>query len=167
MRTTRHEKGKARRPLSPRAAGTYPVAAHIPTIPVSLVIPETELVVRATRSGGAGGQHVNTSSTRVEVSWRPASSAALSTAQKERVVSRLASRLDSEGWIRIVSSETRSQVQNRERAVARLHEVVRKALVVPKVRRATRPTRASKEARLDEKKAASRRKAERRRRDWD
>ncbi len=134
---------------------------------MSLVIPEAELVIRASRSGGAGGQHVNTSSTRVEVSWQPASSAALSAAQKERVVARLASRLDGEGWIRVVSSETRSQVQNRERAVARLHEVVRKALVVPKVRRATKPTRASKEARLDQKKAASRRKADRRRRDWD
>lgn len=136
-------------------------------LPVSFTIPDDELEFKASRSGGAGGQHVNTSSTRIEVSWCPARSRALSETQLARVTTALASRLDSEGWLRIVSSETRSQVQNRERAVARLHELVRRALVVPKARRATKPTRASRQARLDEKKAAGRRKAERRKRDWD
>ena len=134
---------------------------------MSLVIPDDELVFKATRSGGAGGQHVNTSSTRIEVSWCPGESRALSDAQRTRVATALATRLDSEGWLRIVSSETRSQVQNRERAVARLHDLVRKALVVPRVRRATKPTRASKQARLDQKKALGRRKADRRKRDWE
>lgn len=136
-------------------------------MPRHLVIPDDELELRATRSGGAGGQHVNTSSTRVEVLWRPATSRVLSDVEKERVALALAGRLDSDGWLRVVSSETRSQVQNRIRGITRLHEVVAKALVVPRKRKATRPSRAAKQARLDDKKAAARRKADRRQRDWE
>ncbi|MBL8958427.1 MAG: aminoacyl-tRNA hydrolase [Gemmatimonadetes bacterium] len=144
-----------------------PAPCPLSSCPVSFSIPDDELVFKATRSGGAGGQHVNTSSTRIEVSWCPGQSRVLSEAQRQRVATALATRLDSEGWLRIVSSETRSQVQNRERAVARLHELMRRALVVPKARRATKPSRAAKQARLDDKRASAKRKAERRRRDWD
>lgn len=130
-------------------------------------IPDDELIVRATKSGGAGGQHVNTSSTRIEVLWSPGASRVLTDEEKTRVLTRLATRLDGAGFVRIVATETRSQLQNRERAERRLGDLVRQALVVPRKRRATKPSRASKEARLDEKRAASRRKAERRRKDWD
>lgn len=128
----------------------------------TVTIPRSELVVRATRSGGPGGQHVNTSSTRVELSWNVAQSAVLSDAQKERLRTALASRLDVAGTLRVVASDTRSQRQNRALAEARLATLVRRALVVPRVRRATKPTRASVERRLTEKKQASAKKRDRR-----
>jgi ribosome-associated protein len=117
-----------------------------------IVIPHGELVVRASRAGGPGGQHVNTSSTRIEVVWTPATSRALDDEQRARVIARLATRLDGAGAIRVVSAETRSQAQNRERAEERLAGIVRAALVVPKVRRPTKPSNASKERRIATKK---------------
>lgn len=126
-----------------------------------LAIPRAELEVRASRAGGPGGQHVNTSSTRVEVRWNVRDSAALSDDQRARLLERLASRLDGEGWLRVVASDSRSQRQNRDRAEERLAELVRQALVVPKRRRPTKPTRASKLARLDAKKQKSEKKRNR------
>jgi len=117
----------------------------------SVRIPRTELDVRATRSGGPGGQHVNTSSTRIELRWQPATSAALSEVQRERLLLNLAGKLDGEGWIRFTASEHRSQLQNRDAAEARLVAMVKGALVVPKVRRATKPTYTSKVKRLASK----------------
>jgi ribosome-associated protein len=131
----------------------------------ALAIPRDELTVRATRSGGAGGQHVNTSSTRIELLWNPTTSRALDDAQRARLLEQLAARLDTEGNVRVVSSETRSQLQNRERAELRLVELVRRALVVPKRRRPTKPSRAAKEKRLDEKRKQGEKKRERRRLD--
>ncbi len=124
-----------------------------------LSIPRDELTVRASRAGGAGGQHVNTLSTRIEVVWGVASSRALDEAQRSRLLAKLASRLDADGRVRVVSSARRSQRQNLEAAEDRLAELVRRALAVPKRRVATRPTRGSVERRLDEK----RRRAERKR----
>ncbi len=115
-------------------------------------IPRSELQVRATRAGGAGGQHVNTSSTRIELVWSIANSTAVSDEQRARLMSKLGSRLDATGALRIVASDRRSQQQNRAAAEERLAEVVRKALVVPKKRRPTKPTKASKERRISEKK---------------
>jgi ribosome-associated protein len=120
-----------------------------------VAIPRAELEYRASRAGGAGGQHVNTSSTRVEVRWNVKWSAVLDDEARNRVATRLASRIDREGWIRVVSSARRSQQQNREAAEARLTELVRAALVVQKRRRPTKPTRASKEARIAHKKKRS------------
>lgn len=114
-------------------------------------IPRTELDVRATRSGGPGGQHVNTSSTKIELRWQPGMSVALSELQRARVLTALATKLDGEGWVRLTASEHRSQLQNREAAEARLVAMVKGALVVPKVRRATKPTHASKTKRLETK----------------
>lgn len=118
----------------------------------TLAIPRAELVYRASRAGGAGGQHVNTSSTRIELLWNVRDTAALDEAQRMRVAARLASRLDGAGWLRVVSSARRSQGQNREAAEERLLALIRAALVVPKRRKATKPTRGAKEARLAEKK---------------
>lgn len=114
-------------------------------------IPRTELDIRATRSGGPGGQHVNTSSTKIELRWQPGASVALNDAQRERLLGALATKLDGDGWIRVTASEYRSQLQNRDAAEARLVAMVKSALVVPKLRRATKPTRASKTKRLDTK----------------
>jgi ribosome-associated protein len=114
-------------------------------------IPRIELDVRATRSSGPGGQHVNTSSTKIELRWQPASSVALNEVQRERLLAALASKLDGDGWIRLTASEHRSQLKNREAAEARLVMMVKGALVVPKVRRATKPTHTSKVKRLESK----------------
>jgi len=129
----------------------------------SVRIPRTELDVRATRSGGPGGQHVNTSSTRIELRWQPATSAALSEVQRERLLLNLAGKLDGEGWIRLTASEHRSQLQNRDAAETRLVAMVKGALVVPKVRRATKPTYTSKVKRLASKSQRSEVKANRQR----
>jgi ribosome-associated protein len=125
-------------------------------------IPRSELVFRASRSGGPGGQHVNTSSTRVEVQWNVHESRALGDADRARLLERLGSRIDTAGALRVVASEHRSQRQNREAAEERLAELVRRALVIPKARRATKPTRASKEKRLDAKRRNSSKKRDRR-----
>lgn len=128
----------------------------------TVAIPRAELVVRATRAGGPGGQHVNTSSTRVEVVWNVRESAALSETQRARLMQALSARLDGEGAIRVVASDTRSQRQNRDLAEQRLADVVRRALVIPRKRKATKPTRASVERRLEGKKRSGTQKRERR-----
>ena len=129
-----------------------------------LVIPRSELEFRTSRSSGAGGQHVNKTSSRVEISWNIASSKALSDEQRERLITKLASRVSEEGAIRVVASDTRSQLRNRETAERRLGETIARALVVPKKRRPTRRPRAANEARLTEKKKHSDKKRERQRR---
>lgn len=127
-----------------------------------VIIPRSELVFRATRAGGPGGQHVNTSSTRIELLWDVAASSALEPEARDRVAARLASRMNADGHLRVVASENRSQLRNREAAEQRLAELVRAALVVPKARRKTRPTRAAKAKRLDQKKRQSKKKQDRR-----
>lgn len=127
-----------------------------------VAIPRAELEVRASRAGGPGGQHVNTSSTRIEVLWNAKTSAVLTDAERTRVLSALASRLDSEGALRVVASDTRSQTQNRTLAEERLAAMVARALVVPRVRRKTTPTRSSVERRLDAKRRSGTKKRDRR-----
>ena len=127
-----------------------------------LSIPRDEIEVQATRSGGPGGQHVNTSSTRVEVRWNVDTTRCLSAGEKARARAKLGARVDSNGAIRVTSSESRSQRRNRELAEGRLAELVRKALVVPRPRRATRPHAGAVEARLREKRERSERKNARR-----
>jgi ribosome-associated protein len=125
-------------------------------------IPRSELVVRATRSGGPGGQHVNTSSTRIEIVWSVSLTRALNDEERARVAARLGPRISEEGTVRVVASDSRSQRQNRERAEARLADLVRRALAVPKARKRTRTPRKAVEARLEAKKRQRERKRERR-----
>jgi ribosome-associated protein len=138
-----------------------PAMAFLDVSP-DLRVPLAELEFRASRSGGPGGQHVNTSSTRVEVTWDVAGSPALSEEQRQRLLVRLASRLDGTGRLRLVSSGTRSQLRNREDVTERLREVVAQALVVPKARKRTRTPRAAKAARLESKRRRSATKRDRR-----
>ena len=130
-------------------------------------IPRDELSIRASRSGGAGGQHVNTSSTRIELLWNIAATRALPDAIRDGVLNRLRKRTNAEGIIRIVSSEHRSQLRNREAAEERLARLVRAALTVPRARRKTAPTRASKEKRLESKKRRAEIKKRRAREDFE
>ncbi len=128
----------------------------------SFEIPREELVARATRSSGAGGQHVNKTSSRIQLSWNVATSAALDDLQRDRLLHKLSPRLTADGTLTVTVSDTRSQHRNREIAEERLEEVVRAALVVPKKRKPTKPTRAAKEKRLDSKKLHSKKKQNRR-----
>lgn len=117
-----------------------------PGLPAGLVIPDTELVERFSRSPGPGGQSVNTTDSRVELVWDPAASAVLTDAQRTRLVAR------SGGPISVVAHEHRSQHRNRVAARERLAGRVRELLAPPPpTRRATKPTRGSRERRLDAK----------------
>lgn len=120
-----------------------------------LWVPRAELEFRASRSGGPGGQHVNTSSTRVELTWSVAGSPSLTAEQRARILEKLANRIDGEGVLHLAASEHRSQHQNREAAVERFRELLREALHVPKPRKKTRPSRASREQRLQSKRRRS------------
>jgi ribosome-associated protein len=131
----------------------------------TLRIPLAELVYRASRSSGPGGQHVNTSSTRIEVVWDIGASSAVTEDQRARLLVRLASRLDSTGRIRLTSGETRSQLRNRETVTKRLRDLVARALVAPKRRKPTRVPAAAKAARLEAKRRRSDLKRTRRRPD--
>ena len=128
----------------------------------NLAIPRHELTFRATRAGGPGGQHVNTSSTRVEVLWNLERSRTISEDQRDLLRDKLSARLDAEGNVRVVGSAFRSQARNREDAETRLAALVRRALVVPKARRKTRPHRAAVENRLKSKRLVSEKKQRRR-----
>ena len=132
-------------------------------VDASLTIPGDELVIRASRSGGPGGQHVNTTSSRIELRWDVRASRAPDDAQRSRLLERLESRLTADGVLVIHASEHRSQLRNREAAMARLRTLVAEALVEREERRATRPSRAARRRRLDEKRVRSRTKDLRRR----
>jgi ribosome-associated protein len=117
-----------------------------------LTIPAAELAWRFSRSSGPGGQGVNTTDSRVELSWDLAGSPLLPPALRERALSRLESRLVN-GVLTITASEHRSQLRNREAAAARLASLVASAVAPPpRSRRATRPTKGSVERRIAEKK---------------
>jgi ribosome-associated protein len=117
-----------------------------------LSVPETELTFRATRSVGPGGQHVNTTATRVELTWDVSASPSLTDAQRARILKRLENRIDSRGVLRIVEGGSRSQHQNREAVRDRLVALLAAALKRRRPRKKTRPPRAAKEKRLREKK---------------
>ena len=125
-------------------------------------IPASELEVSAITGSGPGGQHVNRSATRIVLRWNVQRSTALTDDQRSRLVAKLAARIDNDGWIRIVSGEFRSQLQNRRAAFERLATLLSRALVVQKTRRPTKPTKASVERRLTEKKQRAEKKRMRR-----
>jgi ribosome-associated protein len=120
-----------------------------------LAIPRAELSWRFSRSGGPGGQGVNTADSRVELSWDLAASSALPPPLKDRALSRLAGRLV-DGVITIAASEFRAQLRNRHAAEARLVALVADAVAPPpRRRRPTKPSRGAVERRLDAKRRRS------------
>jgi ribosome-associated protein len=133
------------------------------TIRPGLVIPDAELTWRFSRSSGPGGQGVNTSDSRAELSFDVARSAALPERLRARALERLAGRLV-DGVLTVAASEHRAQLRNREAAAARLAALLADAVAPPPPpRRATKPSRAARERRLAEKKRRGRLKQLRRR----
>jgi ribosome-associated protein len=120
-----------------------------------LVIPEAELEVRRTRSGGPGGQNVNKVSTRVELRFDIASSSVLDDEQKHRLRTLLRGRTSQLGVLRVVSQRHRTQPRNEMEARRRLAELVAAALEVPKARRPTRPSRTARARRVETKRRRS------------
>ncbi|HEY0388735.1 MAG TPA: alternative ribosome rescue aminoacyl-tRNA hydrolase ArfB [Gaiellales bacterium] len=116
----------------------------------------SELEYRFTRAGGPGGQHVNTSSTRVELLFDLAGSPSLTDEERERAARRLRSRLDADGRLRVVAQDERSQMRNRALATRRFAELMRRALAPPAPpRRPTRPTAGSTQRRIASKRRAA------------
>ena len=132
---------------------------HIIHITSDLAIPVTELEFQFSRSGGPGGQNVNRRETRVELLFDLGHSPSLGEPQRERLLARLASHVDSRGVLRIVVNAERSQLLNRQLALARFVELMRRGMYTPRRRHRTRPSRATIERRLTQKRLRAERKA--------
>lgn len=130
-------------------------------IPISnrFSIPGSEIEIQVSRSGGPGGQHANTSSTRVQLRWNVRESRTLSEGRREILLDRLSGRIDNEGVLQITAGTHRSQHQNRQEARDRLASLVTEALRPRKKRKKTRRPRSANEKRLKEKKQRGRTKS--------
>jgi ribosome-associated protein len=115
-------------------------------------IPAGELEFQASRSGGPGGQHANTTSSRIQLRWNVRTSPSLSDGRREAILDRLSGRIDQDGVLQVTVDTHRSQHRNRDEARDRLAELIRDALRPRKQRKKTRRTRASNEKRLQAKK---------------
>ena len=133
----------------------------------SLVIPDTDLSFAFIRASGPGGQNVNKVSSAVQLRFDMIGTAVLSDAVKTRLRALAGRRLTDDGAILIIARNQRSQDQNRREALERLAELIRKALIAPKARKATKPTRAARERRLEGKSRQQLTKQSRKRVRWD
>lgn len=132
-----------------------------------VAIPEGEISFTASRSGGPGGQNVNKVSTKVTLAFYVAGSSALSEEQKRKIMGRLATRINKEGILQVVSQRTRSQELNRADALIRFSELLRRALTPQRPRVPTRVPTVAKKKRIEEKKKRSFIKQARSSKGWD
>ena len=130
-------------------------------IDLSKIAFESELVFSASRSSGPGGQHVNKTSTKVELRFNIPNSALLTDEEKEILLNKLRNKINSDGELIIVSQESRSQLKNKEATLTKFYELIEKALTPEKKRKPTKPTKAAKEKRLEEKRIQSKKKEQR------
>ena len=124
---------------------------HDVPIQENIIIPDQELEITTSRAGGPGGQHVNKTDSRITIRWNVADTNVLNPEQKALALQNLQARLTNDGDLIIHNSESRSQLQNKELALANLAEIIRKGLRVPKKRMATKISRSAKESRLQSK----------------
>jgi len=120
-----------------------------------------ELSFKAIRSSGAGGQHVNKVSSKIELTFDLEASKVLTDEQKLLLIKNLTNRLTKENILILFTDESRSQHKNKEIAINRFIEIITKGLIVPKKRKATKPSKASIKKRLDSKKKISEKKTSR------
>jgi ribosome-associated protein len=130
-------------------------------------IPESDLRLSFVRSSGPGGQNVNKVASAAQLRFELQHSAALAPEVKARLRALSGRRLTSEGAILIIARKHRTQERNRREAEARLTELIKRALIAPKAREATKPTRASRERRLEQKTQRRRTKRLRAKPGWD
>jgi len=119
---------------------------------VKISIPHSEYTIKAVRSGGAGGQHVNKVSSRIELYWNFRNSEVLNDEQKKRIAEKMQSRISDDGLLRVTEDSSRSQHGNREAVVKKLHKLIAAALKVNKKRVPTKISAAAKRKRLESKK---------------
>jgi ribosome-associated protein len=131
--------------------------------PATAFLPE--ITYQTSRASGPGGQNVNKVESRVELRWNLPTSQVLSDVQKQLILEKLANQLTATGDLLVVAQDDRSQLRNKEIALARFHELLQKSLRRSKPRRATRPSAGAVRQRLEGKKRQSDKKANRRRLD--
>src|SRR5580700_6091917 len=114
-----------------------------------LIIPASELEFITSKSGGPGGQHVNKTESKITIYWDLKNSTIITQEQKDKIFQKLPNGINSEGFLHVSNSESRSQEHNRKRAIENLVKLIQKALHVPKKRMKTRIPAQAKQARLE------------------